>query len=80
MQANSTHANDEVASTSVAIAAAGPIWPASSRFRIATDAGCVSGEYRNATADTVVIPNAVLRQEGAQPVLADAIEAAHAAP
>lgn len=36
--------------------------------------------YAQACADTVVIPNAVLRQEGAQPVLTDAIEAAHAAP
>ncbi|WP_267354386.1 MULTISPECIES: hypothetical protein [unclassified Methylobacterium] len=36
--------------------------------------------YAQACADTVVIPNAVLRREGAQPVLTDAIEAAHAAP
>ncbi|MCJ2070410.1 DUF4163 domain-containing protein [Methylobacterium sp. J-030] len=36
--------------------------------------------YAQACADTVVIPNAVLRREGAQPVLTDAIEAAHATP
>ncbi|MEL6060350.1 MULTISPECIES: hypothetical protein [unclassified Methylobacterium] len=36
--------------------------------------------YAQACADTVVIPNAVLRREGAQPVLTDAIDAAHAAP
>lgn len=36
--------------------------------------------YAQACADTVVIPNAILRREGAQPVLTDAIEAAHAAP
>ena len=36
--------------------------------------------YAQACADTVVIPNAILRQEGAQPVLNDAIAAARVAP
>jgi len=36
--------------------------------------------YAQACADTVVIPSAVLKQEGAQPVLTDAIDAAHATP
>ena len=38
----------------LAIAAAGPMSPASSRFTIATEASTVFGEYRNTTADTVV--------------------------
>lgn len=33
-----------------------------------------------ACVDTVVIPTATLRREGAQPALTDAIEAAHATP
>jgi len=39
----------------LAMAAAGPMSPASSRFTIATDAGTVLGEYRNTNAETVVI-------------------------
>ena len=40
---------------STAQAAAAPASPASSRFRIAIDATLVSGEYRNTTAEIVVI-------------------------
>src|SRR4051812_36839986 len=39
----------------LAMAAAGPMSPASSRFTMATDASTVLGEYRKTTADTVVI-------------------------
>jgi hypothetical protein len=38
-----------------AMAAAAPISPASSRFRMAIDATLVSGEYRNTTAEMVVM-------------------------
>jgi hypothetical protein len=48
------HAVDD-ATISVAIAAAAPISPASSMLRIATDASCVSGAYRNTTAEIVTI-------------------------
>ena len=48
-------AASELAAISTAIAAAGPCSPASSRLRIAIDATFVSGEYRNTTADIVVI-------------------------
>ena len=43
-----------VATIIIPIAAAGAMSPASSIFRIATEASAVSGEYRNTTADTVV--------------------------
>src|ERR1022692_78839 len=45
----------DAATINVAIAAAGPISPASSRMRIASEASCVSGAYRNTTADMVTI-------------------------
>src|SRR5437660_6478749 len=45
----------DAATISVAIAAAGPISPASSRLRIASDASWVSGAYRNTTAEMVTI-------------------------
>ena len=45
----------EVNTIRVAIAAAGPTSPLSSRFNIATEASVVSGEYRNTAAEIVVI-------------------------
>ena len=52
---NSRLATVEAAAISTAHAAAGPASPASSRFRIVTDASLVSGEYRKTTAEIVVI-------------------------
>ena len=52
---NSSVAMVEATPISTAIAAAAPISPASSRFRMAIDATLVSGEYRNTTAEIVVI-------------------------
>src|SRR3569832_497707 len=45
----------DAAKSRMAIAAAAPISPASSRFRMAMAATFVSGEYRNTTAEIVVI-------------------------
>ena len=45
----------DVMTMRLAMAAAGPMSPASSRFTMATDAGTVFGEYRKTSADTVVI-------------------------
>ena len=45
----------EMPAISTAIAAAAPVSPASSRLRMATDASLVSGEYRNTTAEMVVM-------------------------
>ena len=44
-----------VSTINEAMAAAGPSSPASSKFKIETDAGRVSVEYRNTSADTVVM-------------------------
>jgi hypothetical protein len=54
-QASISVATLEAAVISTAQAAAAPISPASSRFRMAIDATLVSGEYRNTTAEMVVI-------------------------
>ena len=52
---NSKVTTVEPAVMSTAQAAAGPASPASSRFRIAIAATLVSGDYRNTTAEIVVI-------------------------
>ena len=49
------HTRIEVSTIRVAIAVAGPILPSASRFRIATEASVVSGEYRNTTVEIVVM-------------------------
>ena len=52
---NTSVAVAETTPINTAIAAAAPISPASSRLRIAIDATLVSGEYRNTTAEIVVM-------------------------
>src|SRR5215471_360388 len=49
------HTVVDAATISVAIAAAAPISPASSRSSMASDASLVSGEYRKTTAEMVVM-------------------------
>lgn len=52
---NSNVATVEARAINTAMAAAAPISPASSRFRMAMAATLVSGAYRNTTAEMVVM-------------------------
>ena len=54
-QAKNTVAQAEISAIKTAMAAAAPISPASSKFKIAMAATLFSGEYKNTTAEIVVM-------------------------